>query len=116
MRDIIALLKEEGMTDNQITYEKDFHFEDNTGFFSWRIEHGVPFISHFYIDVEKRDGHNAITLYHKFRDMIREQGYDRFIAEVLPGKEVFNKFIKTCLGCHKPYATANGCDYYLIEV
>lgn len=116
MRDIVSLLKEEGLKDEQITWGKDNQFEDETGFFSWHMEHGWPYMTHFYVDVEKRSMSNAMRLYRKFRDMIIKQGYDHFIAESPPGKEVFGKFIKACMGCTAPYATVNGSDYYLIKV
>jgi hypothetical protein len=48
--------------------------------------------------------------------MILTLGFDSFIAESPPGKEVFGNFIKACMGCKEPYATINGSDYYLIKV
>ena len=44
MRD---LLKAEGLTDEQITVEKDFVIEDENGFISWRYEHGYPYMAHY---------------------------------------------------------------------
>lgn len=118
MRNVPELLKEEGMKDDQITWDEDIQYEDENGFFSWRIEHSFPYITHFYIDKNKRNLTNAIKLYRKFRDIIAKEGYDHFIAEVIPefSGEIFGKFIKSCLKCKEPYATVNDIEYYFIGV
>lgn len=116
---VVDTLKQEGMRDEQITYEDDINYKDDTGFFSFRIEHGCPFVSHFVVYKDKRKGtFNFVTLYHKFRDMILRGGYTSFIAEVLPGDKyiVFDKFIQGCLGCREPYAEVDGRKYYKINL
>jgi len=110
------LLKEEGLTDEQITYEEDIKFENELGFFSYKIVRGYPFLTHFYLKKDKRDGFNFIKLYHAFRREIVRAGYVDFIAEVPPGKEYFGKFIEGCLGCPEPYVESNGSKFYLVRV
>lgn len=109
-------LMSEGLTEDQITYEKDIQIENENGFMSYRMEHGHPYITHFLIYPEKRDGYNALNLLATFKKEITEQGFDHFIAEVIPGKEIFSKFFEACLACPKPYAVANGNEYFLINV
>ena len=72
-RNNVELLKAEGMRDDQISWDEDMQFEDENGFLSWRIEHGLPYITHFYIDHDKRNVTNAIRLYRKFKNMILEK-------------------------------------------
>ena len=50
------LLKHEGLTDDQITVERDRIVEDEHGFISYRYEHGYPYITHVYAYPEKRKG------------------------------------------------------------
>lgn len=110
-----ALLSE-GLREDQITYEDDTHYEDDTGFFSYRIEHGFPYITHFMIWPDMRKGNNFLNLYHTFRDTIIRNGHLAFIAEVLPGKEYFGKFIQTFLGCKEPYAKVGDNTYYFVRL
>lgn len=39
-------LRKEGLTDAQITVERDRVVEDENGFISYRYEHGFPYITH----------------------------------------------------------------------
>ena len=117
-RNVPELLKAEGMLDSGITWDEDFKIEDENGFVSWRIEHGYPCVSHFYIDKDKRNLTNAIKLYRKFKKVIIEKGYDHFIAVTDPdlSGKTFSTFIKTCLKCKEPYATEENMEFYLIGV
>jgi hypothetical protein len=110
-----ALLAE-GLREDQITYENDIRYEDETGFFSYRMEHGFPYITHFLIWPDKRKGLNFLNLYHKFREMIIKDGHLAFIAEVIPGKEAFEKFVQGLLGCKEPYAKVGDNKYYFIRL
>ena len=110
------LLKEEGLVDEQITYEDDLKIENDIGFISYRMEHGHPFVTHFYVKKDHRGGLDFIRLYHTFRREIVKKGYTHFIAEVVPGKEFFGNMITTLLGCPEPYAESNGSKYYFVKV
>ncbi len=112
----VEALKAEGMRDHEITYDRDMKHETDYGFVSYRMEHGLPFITHFLVYPEHRDHHNALELFRAFKQKILANGYDSFIAEVPPGREIFGKFIQACLGSKKPYAFARGSAYYLIKV
>jgi len=118
MRNVPELLKAEGMRDDQISWDEDIQFEDENGIFSWRIEHGYPYMTHFYVDKDKRSMRNAVRLYRKFTDIIIKEGYHNFIAEVIPkfSGEAFGTFIKGRLKCKEPYATVGDVEYYLIGV
>lgn len=118
MRYHVKLLKEEGMADNQISWDEDFQYEDENGFLSWRIEHGYPYMTHFYIDKDKRNLRNGIKLYRKFEDMLIEKGYDHFIAEVIPkfAGKFFDVFIKSFLKCKEHYAVVGDTKYYFVGV
>ena len=109
MRD---LLKQEGLTDAQITLDKDFLIEDENGFISWRYEHGYPYMAH-YVTTHPRTFEKAFGLYMKFRDEI---GRGReFLAEVTPDKEYFERFIRFVDKDARHYATQNGIKYFLLR-
>jgi len=118
MRNYIELLKAEGMTDEQISWDEDFQYEDENGFFSWRIEHGYPYMTHFYVYKDKRNLTNGVRLYRKFTDTIIKEGYAHFIAEVVPefAGKTFGIFIRKRLKCKEPYAKVGNNEYYLIGV
>lgn len=108
-------LRREGLTDEQITVEKDSIVEDENGFISWRLEHGFPYITHVYAYPEKRHGWNWLTVFLKFKNEVKAQGHKAFIAEVIESKEFFGKFIKM-LGGGEPYAVNENGKYYLVRL
>lgn len=109
-------LLDEGLTDEQMTFRKDITILTDFGFFSYRIEHGYPFLSHFYVDKDKRCSRNALILYRLFKETIKSDGYISFIAEVMNKKEYLNRFVKWLSKRSKPYSTANDSEYYLVGV
>lgn len=110
-----ALLETEGLSPSQITVEKDLIVEDENGFISWRMEHGYPYITHVYAYPDKRRGWNWLTTFIKFKNEIKAQGHDAFIAEVIGSKEFFVKFIRM-FGCKEPYCINENGKYYLVRV
>ena len=108
-------LKQEGLTDEQITVEKDFVVEDENGFISWRLEHGLPYITHVYAYPEKRSGWNWLKVFLKFKSEVMAQGHKAFIAEVIENKEFFIRFIKL-LGGKEPYCINENGKYFLITL
>lgn len=112
MRD---LLKQEGLRDDQITVERDRIVEDETGFISYRYEHGYPYITHVYARPEKRSGWNWLSTFLKFKREIMAQGHTAFIAEVINGKEFFDKFLRL-LGAKEPYCVNENGKYYLVHL
>jgi hypothetical protein len=109
-------LMAEGLREDQITYENDRHYNNDIGFFSYRIEHGYPYLTHFLVWSDMRKGFNFLHLYHEFKRTIINEGHLAFIAEIIPGKECFEGFIKACLGCKKPYAEVDGNKYYFVRL
>lgn len=106
------LLIDEGLTDSQITLDKDFLIEDENGFISWRYEHGYPYMAH-YVTTHPRTFEKGFKLYMKFRDEI---GRGReFLAEVTPDKEYFERFIRFVDRDARHYATQNGIKYFLLR-
>ncbi len=106
------LLKREGLTDAQITLDKDFIVEDENGFISWRMEHGYPYMAH-YVTKEPRTFEKSFGLYRKFRDEI---GRGReFLAEVTPDKEYFERLIRFVDSDARQYAEVNGIKYFILR-
>jgi len=106
------LLIDEGLTDSQITLDKDFIIEDENGFISWRYDHGYPYRAH-YVTTHPRTLEKGFNLYKKFRDEI---GRGReFLAEVTPDKGYFERFIRFVDRDARHYATQNGIKYFLLR-
>ena len=108
-------LKREGLTDEQITVETDTVIKTEDGFVAYRIEHDLPYITHFLIYPEKRKNSMAwLDLYSKFKDEIKAKGYDLHIASVEPGRERFLSFIKHYRGME--YTKVGDHTFYLLPV
>lgn len=108
-----ALLKE-GLTDAQITVDKDRIVENENGFISWKLEHCYPYITHALVYPEKRNGWNWLRLFIKFKKEMKRNGYNAFIAEVIGSKEYFDRMLKF-LGGNEPYAINENGKYYLVR-
>lgn len=106
------LLKQEGLTDAQITLDKDFIIEDEAGFISWRYENGYPYMAH-YVTKHPRTFEKGFGLYKKFRDEI---GRGReFLAEVTPDKGYFERLIRFVDKDARQYAEVNGIRYFILK-
>lgn len=115
-----ALLRAEGLGDDEISLDPkrgNVVFQNDLGFFVYRVEHGYPYLTHFFLFEDKRTGMNFIDLYREFKWAIVKAGYVEFIAEVIPGlRETFTNIIHA-LGSEKPYAAMDdGREYYLVRV
>lgn len=106
------LLREEGLTDVQITIDRDNLVETDEGFISWRYEHGYPYMAH-YVTTHPRSLGKAMSVYRAFRDVIG-QG-TTFLAEVTPDKPYFERFIKFVDREARQYAEINGIKYFILK-
>ena len=106
------LLKDEGLTDGQITLERDRVIRTDDGIVSWRIESGYPYIAHF-VTTRPRSFDKGLRLYFAFRTVIGKN--QRFIAEVIPEKAYFEKLIRFIDKDAYHYATSNNIKYFLLR-
>ena len=113
---IYKSLKSENLRDDQMSFEQDNTFLNDTGFFSYRMEHGYPYITHFYIDKDKRNHLTALKLLKDFKEKIKEEGYTAFIVEVLEEKQYLSRLVMWLNRRRKPYAEVDGNKYYLVGV
>jgi hypothetical protein len=111
---MIELLKQEGLTDAQITLDRDNIIRTDDGFVSWRLESGYPYLAHIVASRPRRFD-KSFRLYVAFRDELRRLGYESFIAEVIPEKPYFERLIKFIDKDAKLYAEKQGIKYYLIR-
>lgn len=107
-------LRKEGLTDEQITVEKDFIVSDDSGFITYRFEHGFPYITHALVYPDKRSGWTWLRLFNQFKKEVMDKGYSAFIAEVIEGKEFFERILKR-LGTSRPYAVNDNGKYFLVK-
>jgi hypothetical protein len=106
------LLKQEGLTDEQITLDRDNLVETDGGFISWRYEHGYPYMAH-YVTTKPRSFNKGFSLYCAFRDVIGRG--TTFLAEVTPDKEYFERLIKFVDKDARQYAESNGIKYFILK-
>jgi hypothetical protein len=82
------------------------------GFFTMRIEHGFPYIVHFWTD---RDPSVFRRLAHKIRTLVHERGFQKAIFNVPKHDSYVKEFIEVYLNT-KPYGFKNDQFYYLTGV
>ncbi len=109
---MIDLLRQEGLTDAQITLDKDFIVKTEDGFISWRYEHGYPYMAHF-VTKHPRTPAGCLKLYQKFRDEIGRGS--EFLAEVTPDKPYFERLIRFVDRDARQYAETNGIKYFILR-
>jgi hypothetical protein len=106
------LLLEEGLTDAQITLDRDNIIRTDDGILSWRNEYGYPYISHLVV-ARPRNFYKGLRLYIEFRSIIGKG--TEFIAEVIPEKPYFERLIKFIDKDARLYAEKQGIKYYLVK-
>ena len=109
---MIELLKQEGLTDGQITLDRDNIIRTDAGFISWRYEHGYPYMAH-YVTEHPRTFPKAFSLYCAFREVIGRG--TTFLAEVTPDKPYFERLIKFVDKDARQYSEVNGIKYFILK-
>lgn len=108
-------LQDEGLSENQMSFERDICYVLPIGFFSFRFEHGKPFLVHFIVFKECRSLGNAMALYHVFRNVIVSLGFISFIAFV-DERLFFDKLIRWVARDKdlKPYIVQDNIKFYYV--
>lgn len=108
-------LLDAGFTKNQMSFETDYTFITDDGFFSYKIECEYPRLIHFYLNKDKRDSLKAARrLIRTFVNMVREKGCLFYIVESPKELPYMKKWIHFIKG--KKYYEANGDSYYYVPV
>jgi len=102
----------EGFAGNRMSFLTDFTFITDLGFFSWRYEHGVPRLVHFYVNKDKRSLFSAIRLVRIFKKTLN--GLPYFIAEVPRENPMLEGFVKF-VGGKEPFYEDNGDKFYMVK-
>jgi hypothetical protein len=109
---VIELLKQEGLTDEQITLDRDNIIKTDAGFISWRYESNYPYMAHF-VTTKPRTFGKAFSLYKEFRNTIGKGSV--FLAEVIPEKPYFERLILFVDKNAKQYAETRGIKYFMVR-
>lgn len=118
-------LEAEGLSEKDMTFRTDrtcILMDEQTpvGFFSFRMEHGLPYLTHFLVfKVCRADTMLPwLSLFRHFMAMVKALGHTQAIAEVPAGKEFFRSFVRFWNGKDaRPYAeTGDGSEFYLMPV
>jgi|GEM_PF-5531999 len=114
MDEKVRLLKDEGLTDDEITVTKDRIVETEDGFISYRMENGLPYITHAMVYPASRKSWVWLDIVNRFEQEIASEGHELYIAEVIGKKGFFRKMLRF-LGADRPYAVVGGASYYLVR-
>ncbi|MFC1567320.1 hypothetical protein ACFL3R_00600 [Thermodesulfobacteriota bacterium] len=108
-------LLDEGFDRERHSFLSDITYMCDIGFFSWRMEHGYPRLTHFYLNKNNRGVRGAYALTRLFEAVMRNYSFEKFIAEVPAEKPELEKFIRF-LGTTEPFTEQDGDKFYLVDV
>ena len=84
-------------------------------YFSWRVEHGMPYLVNFYLKPSNRTFANALAAIRYVRQYFKELGFTHLLMNTM----VEDTRIEKAVTHHfrvKPYGEADGHKFYLVEV
>lgn len=110
---IVNALIDEGLTEDEMTFETDETYLSDVGFFSYR-EGEYPQMTHFYVDKDKRGFDNARKLIRQFWKLMIEKGVLFYIMEIPKSKPYIARFAKYLKG--NEYYKKDGNRYYYIPI
>lgn len=89
-------LLDAGFTHKQMTFETDYTFITELGFFSYRFKSGIPYpcMGHFYVNKQNRSFKTALTLLRCFKRLMLSKGFLFFVAEAPKELPYMNRVIK----------------------
>jgi hypothetical protein len=107
-------LQDEGMPDEEMSFESNPTFVSDIGFFTLRFDQEVPQVVHFLVWKDKRSYCNGIRLYREVKKALIQMGFVRFIA-LVPDKfwlQLFRVWGKNV----KMYAEKDNKKFYIIRI
>lgn len=110
-----ALLSE-GLSPEEMSFEKDTVIITDIGFFSYVKEllYKYPFLHHFYVNINQRSLKNFLALVRELKRTISLLGFSMFIAQQPKNKAFLGRFIKFAKGAKLFIAASH--TYYLVPV
>ena len=107
-------LQDEGMPDEEMSFESNPTFVSDIGFFTLRFDQEVPQVVHFLTWKEKRTYSNGIRLYREAKKVLIALGFVKFIA--LDEKAFWLKLFKLWGKNVKMYAEKDNKKFYIIRI
>lgn len=84
-------------------------------YFAWRIEHGLPYVVHFYVAKSSRSFTAMLKSIRFVRTYFKDRGFDRVLINARKHEAQIQKVIEHHFRV-KPYGEADGHQFYLLEV
>ncbi len=84
-------------------------------FFSWRTEHGMPHVVHFYVKCAARSFTTSSQCARFMVKYFKLRGNKRIMLNTLLRRPYLSKIVEWFFRV-KPYATQDGHNFYLVEV
>lgn len=111
---IYLALKNEGLTEEEMSFEDDQVFIMDIGFFSFKERDEYPELMHFCVDKDKRSMKSARQLLKAFRNIMLFKGYSFFIATAPKDKPYIKRLLEYLKG--KYYTSGKTEDYYIVPL
>ena len=113
-------LQDEGLTDDEMTFDNDYTFILPEGFFTFRVEHGEIVLIHLLVWPEMRGRFkHIVALYRAFQFILLSLNEITFIATVDQNRDYFYAFLQWVERGKQliPYAKdAQGTSYYRVTL
>lgn len=84
-------------------------------FFSWRVEHGMPHVVHFYVKCAARNFQTSSQCARFMVKYFKLRGNKRIMLNTLLRRPYLSKIVEWFFRV-KPYTTQDGHNFYLVEV
>lgn len=116
---IIGMMEDEGydIKDMDIKRSATWVVEENTvkGFFSFRLEHNLPYLVHLCVKKESRSPAFLWKMARYFKEIVRGYGYNKALMNT-PKDDIYlsrlvSRYFKT-----RPYGEDEKVKFYLVEV
>ncbi len=111
--DLTQALLDEGVLPEDIKLDLYPTYVFDEGFFTMRIDNGLPAIVHFCVFKEKRSAQSARALAKHFKDTVRGWGFQQ--AYLHSKKDYIDRMIQYYFKT-KPFAEKDGYRFYKVKV
>jgi hypothetical protein len=114
---VYGSLKSEKEPDEYMTFERDGFLTliDDNGFVTFARVNGVPRITHFFVNNDKRGTHAWLRLYEAFSNVMLKMGHTHCDVALSSDRPCFLPLVHK-MGCNEPYNTDGDVQFFLVPL
>lgn len=116
---ISGMMKDEGyaIKDMDIKRSATWVIDENKvkGFFSFRLEHDLPYLVHLCVKKEYRSPSFIWKMAMYFKEIVKLYGYNKALMNTPKGDNYLSQLVSRYFKV-RPYAANNEVQFYLVEV